>query len=464
MPDDIDINKVIQSGSRQMDLGDLAKLGHKKVRVIDERRIRELITRAVQQTIERESADGAGRARRQAAEQEKGELQGRLVEYQARLEGEQLASKEVEKLRAELRTLQGQLQANDEIIESEKARIAAESQKEFQNLLKNAQQELETKKGAYQRALREMLANADQALPRTELAELPVVATDGEVPAADMLQALNSRVEALGRLLNSSEREVASRDQDIAMAAAEHRRQGNEINRLRKENDDLRVQVRDQERQLDSREQDVSVAAGERRKQKEVIERLGRNLDESREALHEKERQVDQREQDVAMAALEQRRLREETKHLREEAAKVAEMSGEIRRLNSERDLLMARITEAQERERAAAEQIAGMAGKLSEVQGVSAQSSEDLKETISGLKGSLGEEIARQVSWALSAQKTGTQAVDPGLQLEALFSQEVETNIESVKVEERTGETLTDKLAKLREARSKGLGKSKDE
>jgi hypothetical protein len=77
-------------------------------------------------------------------------------------------------------------------------------------------------------------------------------------------------------------------------------------------------------------------------------------------------------------------------------------------------------------------------------------------------MKGSIGEEIQRQVSWALSAQKTGASGIDPGLQLEALFSQEIETNIESVKIEEKKGKSLTDKLAKLREAKLGGEEKSK--
>ncbi len=461
MPDDIDIGKVIQSGSRQMDLGDLAKLGHKKVRVIDERRINELISQAVQNAIEREGADSAGRLRREAAEKAKAELEAQLAEHQARLDVESLASKEVEKLRVEVAGLQGQLKESTAVIETEKQRIAADSQKEFQRLLKSTQQGLEEKKGAYEKALRGMLERADQSIPKEELADLPVVAVGEEVQAAHMLEALNRRVEKLGTLLGTAKAEVAGRDQDIAMAAAEHHRQKNEIERLKKEGENLRLDLRDKERQFDGREQDLAVAAGERRKQKEVVERLGKQLDEMRDELRDKERQFDAREQDVTMAALEQRRLRDETKHLREEAGKVAELSGEVRRMTSERELLMARIEEYRDRERTASDQVTDMAGKLAEVQTGGTQSSGELMEAISGMKGSLTEEIARQISWALSAQKTGATGIDPGLQLEALFSQEIETNIESVKIEERTGKTLTDKLAKLREARNQGLGQS---
>jgi len=502
MPEDFDIGKVIQRGSRQMDLGDLAKMGHKKVRVIDERRIRELISQAVQVTLEREAEDSVGRERRVAAEKSKAELQERLSEYKARIEGDELASKELEKLRGELNQANAELKKQTEVIAAEKKRIAEESQKEFNNLLKNAQKGLEDKKDAYEKALREMIGSANRSIPQDEQDDLPVIAPAGsDVQAADMLEALNRRVDKLGRLLDEANAGIVSREQDIAMAAAEHRRQHNEIDRLKKEVDELKLEVRDKERQIDASQQDMAVAAGDRRKDKEVIERLGSQLDESRDSvrdrerqlealqqdlgtaagdrrkdkevierlgsqldeardeIRDKQRQIDQREQDVAMAALEQRRLREDLNKAREEAARVAELNGEVRRLNSERDLLMARLEEFREREREAASQIANMTDKLTEVQGSGARTSDELMEAISGMKGSIGEEIQRQVSWALSAQKTGSGGIDPGMQLDALFSQEIETNIESVKVEEGKGKTLTDKLAKLREARNAGLG-----
>jgi hypothetical protein len=464
MPEDFDIGKVIQRGSRQMDLGDLAKMGHKKVRVIDERRIRELITQAVQVTLEREAENSAGRDRRAAAEKSKSELEEKLSEYKTRLEGEELASKELEKLRLELKATQTEMKQQTAVIAAEKTRIAEESQKEFNNLLKSTQKGLEDKKGAYEKALRGMIASANRSIPQDEQEDLPLIAPAGEdFQATEMLEALNRRVEKLGGLLDHANAGIISREQDIAMAAAEHRRQENEVNRLKRENDDIKQEVRDKERQIDGSHQDVAVAANDRRKDKEVIDRIGRQIDEARDEVREKQREIDQREQDMAMAALEQRRIREDLGKAREEAAKVAELSGEVRRLNSERELLLARIEEFREREETSARTITEMAETLGEVQGGGGKGSDEVLEAISGMKGSIGEEIQRQVSWALSAQKSGagSMGIDPGLQLEALFSQEVETNIESVKVEEREGSSLTDKLAKLREARNKGLGNS---
>lgn len=396
MPDQIDIGRVIQSGSRQMDLGELAKLGHKKVRVIDERRIRELIAQAVQQTLERDAQDVAGRERREAAEKARADLESRLAESQAKLDQESLASKEVERLRSEVTGLQGKLVENTQIIEAEKRRLAEASQKEFQRLLASAREELEAKRGVYEKALHQMLQRADKALPKDEAAAMPALPPEGGAEAAQLLEALNQRLQGLSRVAESATQDVSSRDQDIALAAAERRRQEMEINRLRDEIEKLRTEVRERERQLDSREQDV------------------------------------------AMAALAQRRLSEENRTLRQEAAKVAELSGENRRLSSERELLLSRFNEAKQREASSEKQTA------------------DFKEALGTMKGALTEEIARQVSWALSAQKTGVQAIDPNLQLEVLFSQQVETNIESVKVEERSGQTLAAKLAKLREARGK--------
>lgn len=419
MPEDLDINRVIRSGSRQMDVDELAKLGHKKVRVIDENRIRELITQAVQKTIERETTDVAGRERRQAAEKAKQDIEARLAEYKTQLEHGELASKEVDRLKGEVFSLQGQLGQTRDVIEAEKKRIAEESQREFQRLLRDAKQEVEAKRGAYEQALREMIQRANEAIPRDEKNELPVIALGETVEATELLDALNRRIEVLNRLVESAQTDLSSRDQDIALAAAEHRRQEMEVTRLRAEVDKLRQEVRD------------------------------------------KERQIDAREQDVTLAALEQRRFREEVKHLREEAARAAAQDGEVRRLNAERDLLLARIADYHEKEAAAGEQLSHMAGKLSAIEGATSKGTADLQEAIGTMKGSIGEEIARQVAWALSAQKTGATGIDPGLQLEALFSQEIETNIESVKIEERTGKILAEKLAKLRRARGGGTDDS---
>jgi len=266
MPEDLDINRVIRSGSRQMDVDELAKLGHKKVRVIDENRIRELITQAVQKTIERETTDVAGRERRQAAEKAKQDIEARLAEYKTQLEHGELASKEVDRLKGEVFSLQGQLGQTRDVIEAEKKRIAEESQREFQRLLRDAKQEVEAKRGAYEQALREMIQRANEAIPRDEKNELPVIALGETVEATELLDALNRRIEVLNRLVESAQTDLSSRDQDIALAAAEHRRQEMEVTRLRAEVDKLRQEVRDKERQIDAREQDVTLAALEQRR------------------------------------------------------------------------------------------------------------------------------------------------------------------------------------------------------
>lgn len=424
MPADFDINKVIQSGSRQMDLGQLAKLGHKTVRVIDENRIRELITQAVNSVLEGESTDVAARERRRAAERTKSELEARLAQYQAKLEESSGASHEVEKLRAEVKRLQGDLGATTQVIEAEKQRIAAESRTQFDKLLREARTELEAKSGAYEKALRAMADRATLAIPqdeRGELPALPAAGADGAAAAAQLMDALNRRVEALSRLSESARDQLAARDQDIALAAAEHRRQELELDRLRKE------------------------------------------VDRLREEIHNRERQVDSREHDVVLAAMEQRRLVEENKRLRGATEKVEELNAEIRKLYSERELLLNQMGEFREREAVANQQLASMTARIAEIQGSTTKTGVDLQQAIGAIKGTIGEEIARQIAWAMTAQKTGASgaAIDPGLQLEALFSQKIETNIESVKVEEQKGASVADKLAKLRQARSEPQGSS---
>jgi uncharacterized protein involved in exopolysaccharide biosynthesis len=152
--------------------------------------------------------------------------------------------------------------------------------------------------------------------------------------------------------------------------------------------------------------------------------------------------------------------VREDLNQARAEAARAGALDGEVRRLTSERELLLARIEEMRVRESEAGTRIAELSGKLGEIQGSSVKSSGELLDAISGMKGSIGEEVARQVAWALSAQKTGLGGgIDPGLQLDALFGRDLETNIEVVKTEERNDNKLKEKLAKLREARGQGAG-----
>jgi hypothetical protein len=501
--DGLDINSVIQGGSRRMDVDDLAKLGHKKVRVIDAKRIHELITEAVKVTIAKESANSAGRSRREEAEKTQAETQERLAEYQQRLEDGELANKEIEKLREQLAGAHKELRASTDVIEEEKKRIAKDSQKEFQKLLKNQTKDIEEKKDAYESALRGIIASANQGIPLDEQKSLPEVAPEGEpVTGKALLNALNLRIETLCKLHEDARLGIMSRDQDVAMAVAERRRQLNDtvgikkelekakfekldsqrqldalqqdlsvaaverrkqqevIDRLGKQLDDGRDKLSESERKLESGDQDVAVAVAERRKQKELIERLGKQLDDRKDEVREKQRQIDQREHDIAMIGLKQREVRVELNKLRDEAAKVANLEGELRRMNGERDLLLSRIEEYRSREDDANARLDNMGDKLAEAHGSSSKTGEDLMEAISGMKGSLGEEIARQVSWAFSAQKTGAIGIDPGMQLDALFSQELETNIESVKIKEEKGGGLKDKLAKLRAAQGGGLGK----
>lgn len=323
MAKDIDIGRIIQSGSRSVQLGDLAKMGHKRVRVIDERRIMELITQAVQQTIERE--DTAARERRQAAEKTSRELNEHLVRVQAKLGEESLASKEAERLRAEVAGLKGKLKSTANVIEAEKRRIAEQSQKEFQRLLQNAKDGAQASTSdAYGRVVRQMIQRAEGMIPRQDLAKLPPVPTSIKTQAATLLKALSQRIEILSRLVDGAGSDIAARDQDMALAV------------------------------------------------------------------------------------MEQRRLREENARLREENAQAFQ----------------------------------------------AAQLGAEVQQALGDLKSTLAEDIGRQVAWAVSGQKTGVGAVDAGVQLDALLDQEIETNIEQVKVVERKGKALTDTLAKLRHAR----------
>jgi len=324
MAKDIDIGKIIKGGSRSVQLGDLAKMGHKKVRVIDERRIMELITRAVQQTIERE--DTAARERRYAAEKTSRELKEHLVRVQAKLGEESLASKEAERLRAEVVGLRGKLKSNAEVIEAEKRRIAEQSQKEFQRLLQDAKDGAQASTSdAYGRVVRQMIQRAEGMIPRQDLDKLPPVPTSSKTQAASLLKALSQRLEILGRLVDGAGSDIAARDQDMALAV------------------------------------------------------------------------------------MEQRRLREENSRLRDERAQAVQ----------------------------------------------AAQLSAEVQEALGNLKSSLAEDIGRQVAWAVGAGKTGAVAgTDAGVQLDALLGQEIETNIEQVKVVERKGKALTDTLAKLRQAK----------
>ncbi len=324
MAKDIDIGKIIKGGSRSVQLGDLAKMGHKKVRVIDERRIMELITQAVQQTIARE--DTAARERRYAAEKTSRELQEHLVRVQAKLGEESLASKEAERLRAEVVGLRGKLKSNAAVIEAEKRRIAEQSQKEFQRLLQDAKDGAQASTSdAYGRVVRQMIQRAEGMIPRQDLDKRPPVPTSSNTQAASLLQAPSQRLEILGRLVDGAGSDIAARDQDMALAV------------------------------------------------------------------------------------MEQRRLREENSRLRDERAQAVQ----------------------------------------------AAQLSAEVQEALGNLKNTLAEDIGRQVAWAVGARKTGAaEGVDAGVHLDALLDQEIETNIEQVKVVERKGKALTDTLAKLRQAK----------
>jgi hypothetical protein len=326
----VDVDKIIQSGSRSMDLGDLAKMGHRKVRVIDEARIRELIEQAVQLAIE--SEDHEARSRRVEAEKANRELKEHLARVQGKLQEKSLAAKESQRLRQQVEQLQGHIEETTAVIESEKRRIVQESEKKFQKLLQEATSERQAQSGAYHKALRQIIESAERPMGAHQIAALkPLPPVSGDC-GGELLQRLNERVVVLGRMLEKATGLIATRDQDIALAAVEHRRLRDELTKLREEN-----------------------------------------------------------------------------KTLGEGAAHAMQLGT-------------------------------------------------DLQTAIEGLKGSLAEDIGRQVAWAVSSKKTGSQAVDAGAQLDAVLGQEVETNIDQVQVVEKRGKALSETLAKLR--RAKGGGK----
>jgi hypothetical protein len=325
----VDVDKIIQSGSRSMDLGDLARMGHRKVRVIDEARIRELIDQAVQLAID--SEDHEARNRRVEAEKTSRDLKDHLARVQSKLQEESLAAKEAERLRDEVEVLKSQLNETADVIETEKQRIAEESQKKFQKLLREATSERQAQSGAYNKALRQIIESAERPMGVKQIAALKPLPPSSADSGGELLQRLNERVVVLGKMLESATGLISTRDQDIALAAAEHRRLQEEV-----------------------------------------------------------------------------RKLREDNKTLGEGAAQAMQLGA-------------------------------------------------DLQTAIEGLKGSLAEDIGRQVAWAVSSKKTGAQTVDAGAQLDAVLGQEVETNIDQVQVVEKRGKALTDTLAKLRRAKGGG-------
>ncbi len=415
MPGDLDINKVIQSGSRQMDISELAKLGHKRVRVIDEARIRELIMEAVQERLRAEEEDVVRREKRLAMVRAKHEIEGRLAENISKLEAGAVPSADAAALAAEISRLKAELARTTESIEAEKRRIAEESRAEFEKFLRGAKEEIEARSSSFEKALRGLIERACAMVPADARAAMPKP-PDGEAKATALIEMLGGCLAAIGKYMDGIHSQINAHDQDIAMAAAEHRRLEMDLARARQE-----------------------------------VERLN-------ERLRAAERQLDARDQDISLAALEQRRLQAENKKLQAEAARVAELSGELRRLSSERELLLSRVAELSEKQSAATEQLASVTDKLTQISAkpVAAPSvaAADLKEVI----GTLKEEIGRQVAWAVTAQKTGgvggAGAIDPGLQLDALFSRQIETNVEAVKVQEQKSESVADKLAKLRQAK----------
>jgi len=411
MPEEIDIQKVIQAGTRQMNLQDLAKMGHQRVRVIDEARINELIAQAVRQTISRETAGDT--TRRQAAEQEKSQIEAQLLQYRARIEKQTVEDRDVNKLRGDVAALQARLKEADGRVEAEKRRIAEESRREFQKLLGETRAEQEAKSGVSPGALMELVKRSDELLSAEDRAALPAqdIGAAGAAKVPELLEALARRIDVLGRVATGAYAEISQRDQDIAVAAAERRRQEAEFSHLRGE-----------------------------------IERL-------KDVVRERERDVEAREQDVLLAARDQHRLVDENKRLREEAARAAGLENELERLKSERQFLLTRVEESSKREGQSEGQLAGLSDKLSELYSASKSRDAEIHQSLGEMKGVIGEEIARQVAWALQAHKTGVGAIDPEMQLDALFSQKVETNIESIKIEERSGDTVADKLAKLRQA-----------
>jgi len=271
-----DVSEIIRGGSRPEDLEALARRGLTRVRVIEERRIADLIAEAVRQAIGRESADHAALERRTEAEKSKREIERRLAENRAELDGDSLASQEVERLRSEVTALQARLAETNQVLDGEKRRLAQKSEREFRKLIDGARAELQSRSNANDRVLAEILRRADEMIPPAQREALDPPADGREPWGAALLDALNRRLVAIGQKLEESRSQIASQEEDIAIAAEMRRR-------LNDEHRKLRAAVAERDAQVERLKEELRAAeAGKQRLPEEVERKLCERMAQAR--------------------------------------------------------------------------------------------------------------------------------------------------------------------------------------
>jgi chromosome segregation ATPase len=292
-PSKIDINQVIKAGTREMDIDSLARMGHKNVRVIDENQISNLITQAVAQVLEHESANLAQTEKRHAATNARREMQQQLSEYKLEMSGLQKAKgEEAQALKAQIADLNKKMGEADQVIDQERKRIAEDSRKEFAKLLNkakndldSAKHEMELEKGGYGKALRDLITRSEELVPEEDRAKLIPIPEGDKAGPTDLLVALHDRLGALDRVvanrfkkLDETKRQLEVQEEDFEIAAKMRHEQQKELEEATKELDGIRQQFQDQD-------EDIAIAARMRKEIQAELEATRSELEGTRAEL-----------------------------------------------------------------------------------------------------------------------------------------------------------------------------------
>ncbi len=417
----IDIKQVIASGTRKASLDQLAKEGHRHVRVINESKINELILHAVMKVIEKRGQDSKLSEEEAAARAELEAIDAEIEKIRARLADDDLSPEEKEQLLERLAELQRNRAIQKQLIDKQTKKIVSDSRDEFKLLLEK------------QKAEAQKMTALEQ---KVELFEKERSELKDELAA---LREKHAEASAKAGLVDEEELKELRRARD--RSDEDTRKARGQVDKVRELWESAKIEQNHELERLQAEAERARVEAEASRTSgkafQDDLEKLHTDADRYRGEAEELRIEFEKSQAKLEMQGEQMETLTAENQELRTAAPAAAAQDAEAVQLMEQ---LQSALTAQGE----------GVSGSL--------------KSQLSDMQGALKEEIQRQMASATASAKVGGKVVDTSTYLDSLFrdDMQMETNINAVK--ERKTSTkgkskLSDSLKKLKKMQGGGDG-----
>ncbi len=262
---DLDLSQAIERGTQRTTLRDLEKKGVQNVKILDEKALEELVSKAVDRVVNTQTAE----QREKVLADSRKELDRLMKEHKAARSRAQLLETDKNELIEQLEAMQKELSLQSELEEENLQKKFAEGTASMQAQVEEVRAQQKAERERVERELAQeqsKLREADQAR-KDAVAQILQLQRDGEVAAQEIRNLRTELVRQRAELVRLQEGKKEGDLQVDALKAAEHARWM------------LEGQLADAKRELEAAVAEAKAARAEGRKAGAELERLQKQLE-----------------------------------------------------------------------------------------------------------------------------------------------------------------------------------------